>query len=652
MKETKSKNTEEENFKINQIKEKSKKEGINLKKNKENKNEEDIQDYSDNNMDKALNVSQLLFKTIKNTSSVFLLSSTTTILNFLCNIPLLHVISKESFGTVKVYFELAFSLINYIPRETIRRTSQKFCPDKDPLKEKEKYILTSQLNMIIIIIFSIIGIIIYFCFVFFTNSKQLHENLIQLIIYILCGLLELLCEPIILYMNLKVENKYIPITASSFSRIISNTILAVFFKLDLWSFTISRIIGSLVYLLYILYLGYFKYKLNFLDFIPKDIRVLIRGKIKNDINIEYLRAILFQFVRLNLLNLIIENCEGVILSFVIKNSEEEKSEYSFVSQNFALLLRFFYEPITDGFYILVNKIKYMEKKVENKNIIEEVDINNYNSKNNKIGDEKTENEESSLEKRGIPEDMMDIKIEESYQKEINKEKTNIKEPNIYLTLKVLQLFMKIFLSCGIILIAYYIIYGITIIELIYGKKWANYNIDKIGDSYVYYVVIYSIFDIVESFANATNNSRQMNFSYISLIINSFLLILFMYLFSMWDICGLIMADELSSLLIINSHLFVVFCGKKEKKLYENNSNSIFGEIRYFQKMCFVGEKSLITSTILITATYYIKKIILANSSLIIICCVCGFFTLVNTLLIFIFEYKQFKVNLEEIKSYN
>ena len=646
------KSTEDETFIIRQKTEKSNIEKNNLKP-AENKIEEENIQEKDNDLNKTLKVNQLLFKTIKNTSSVFLLSSTTTVLNFLCNIPLLRAVSKESFGTVKVYFELAFSLINYIPRETIRRTSQKFCPDKDHLKEKEKYILTSQLNMVIMIIFIFIGIIIFFCFIFFTHSHQLHENIIQLIIYILCGLLELFCEPVILYMNLKVENKYIPITVSSLSRIISNTVFAVFFKLDLWSFTLSRIIGSLVYLLYILYLGYFKYKIDFKDFIPKDIGLLCRGKVKNEINIEYLRAVLFQFVRLNLLNLIIQNCEGVILSFVIKNTEEEKSEYSFVSQNFALLLRFFYEPITDGFYILVNKIKYMEKKVEDKNAVTKIEINN-NSSNNmiKISDEKSEIEENSLEKRETPDGMMGIKTEEISEKEINKETTNIKEPNIYLTLKVLQLFMKIFLSCGIILIAYYILYGITIIELIYGKKWANYNIDKIGDSYVYYVVIVSIFDIVESFANATNNSRQMNLSYISLIINSFLLVLFMYLFSMWDICGLIMADELSSLLIINCHLFIVFCGKKEKKLDENRSSSIFGEIRYFQKMCFIGEKSLIISSILITVTYFVKKILLANSGLIIICLVCGFFTLVNICFICIFEYKQFKINLEEIKSYN
>ena len=159
MKDTKS--TEDETFEIRQITEKSNIEKNNLKP-VENKIEEENIQEKDNDLNKTLNVNQLLFKTIKNTSSVFLLSSTTTVLNFLCNIPLLRAVSKESFGTVKVYFELAFSLINYIPRETIRRTSQKFCPDKDPLKEKEKYILTSQLNMVIMIIFIFIGIIIFF----------------------------------------------------------------------------------------------------------------------------------------------------------------------------------------------------------------------------------------------------------------------------------------------------------------------------------------------------------------------------------------------------------------------------------------------------------------------------------------------------------
>ena len=644
-------------------------------KNKEVESKEDnkseIENIDEENAPKTIKINELLYKTIKNTSSVFLLSSTTTILNFICNIPLLRAVSKESFGTVKVYFELSFSLINFIPRETIRRTSQKFCPDKDPQKEKEKYILTSQLNMIIMIIFAFIGIIIYFCFVFFTNSTQLHQNLMQLIIYMICALVELLCEPVILYMNLKVENKFIPITLSSLTRILTNTILAVFFKLDLWSFTLARTTGSIVYLSYILYLGFHKYKIDFKDFIPKDINLLLRGKVKNDINIAYLRAVLFQFMRLNLLNLIIQNCEGLVLSFVVKNSEEEKSDYSFVAQNFSLLLRFFVEPVTDGFYILVNKLKYMEKKEDTKIIIdnntsENLSDENTNTSEIKIVDKNEKQEhkkeqdpekehEHTSERPSSPDRMIDIEIKETNSQENNGNKnlnTNIREPNVVLVLKVLQLFIKIFLTCGIILIAYYALFGIEIMELIYGKKWANNNISKIGDSYTHYVVIVSIFDMVESFANSINDSRQMNLSYISYIINSILLFVFMYLFSIWDICGIVMANVLSNLLIINCHLFVVFCGKKEKKENESIPSSLIDEIRHFQKMCFISGKSIIITSILISLTYFLKEVILIERGLLTICSSCGAIALINSCFICLFEYKQFISNLDEIKSYN
>ena len=85
-------------------------------------------------------------KTLRNTLSAFFLSLIYTIVNFICNIPLLRKVSKESYGIVKVHFELGFTLVNFIPRETIRRASQKFCPDKEPEKEREKYIAVSQLN--------------------------------------------------------------------------------------------------------------------------------------------------------------------------------------------------------------------------------------------------------------------------------------------------------------------------------------------------------------------------------------------------------------------------------------------------------------------------------------------------------------------------
>ena len=93
-------------------------------------------------------ISLFFHKTLKNTLSAFFLSLISTVVNFTCNIPLLRNVSKESYGIVKVHLELAFTLINFIPRETIRKASQKFCPDKNPQKEKQKYIIVSQINYI------------------------------------------------------------------------------------------------------------------------------------------------------------------------------------------------------------------------------------------------------------------------------------------------------------------------------------------------------------------------------------------------------------------------------------------------------------------------------------------------------------------------
>jgi hypothetical protein len=46
----------------------------------------------------------------------------------------------------------------------------------------------------------------------------------------------------------------------------------------------------------------------------------------------------------------------------MKSTYEEKSDYSFISQNYGLITRFLLEPIIDAFYNLVNKVKLIEKK--------------------------------------------------------------------------------------------------------------------------------------------------------------------------------------------------------------------------------------------------------------------------------------------------
>ena len=602
--------------------------------------EKEVKILSDQEVEQSEDINLFFQKTLKNTIAAFFLSLISTIVNFTCNIPLLRKVSKESYGVVKVYFELAFALVNFIPRETMRRTSQKFCADKDPKKENEKFITLSQINYLFMILFAIVSIVIFFCFVIFTDSQKLHENLLQLLIYIICALMELIIEPVVMYMNLHVENKFLPITISSLSRVISNTIFIAFFDLDLWSFTLSRIIGTTVYISYIFCLGVFKYKLNFFDFIPRDIKSLIFKKIANNgTNLLYLREILYQFIKLNLINLILSRCQNLILSFVIKSSDEEKSDYSFVSQNYSLISRFLFEPIIDAFYNLVNKIKHIDRK-EGEIILEEKDIN----KRNEIFSKNEELEEKEKEKEN--------KNEEKITEKNNKLFENKKEINYDLSLKLLKLFIKIFNLIAILIIPYYILIGTEVMGLIYGEKWKTNNIDKIGDCYSYFVIIIAISDLIKSFGNATNDTHQMNLSYISLISNAVFLTFFMYIISSWDICGIIVTNVLSALFLINFNLYIIFCGKKEN-IETNNyeETSIYKEVSDFLTKSFISSNSLMAMIISIIIGFFCKNFILANYGAfvkLIAICIVG---LVNVYFLNKFEYKRFNNDLNIIKTY-
>ena len=123
-------------------------ENTKIKKKNSNERDENINKQTQIEKVEKEDISLFFHKTLKNTLSAFFLSLISTVVNFTCNIPLLRNVSKESYGIVKVHLELAFTLINFIPRETIRRSSQKFCPDKNPQKEKQKYIIVAQINYI------------------------------------------------------------------------------------------------------------------------------------------------------------------------------------------------------------------------------------------------------------------------------------------------------------------------------------------------------------------------------------------------------------------------------------------------------------------------------------------------------------------------
>ena len=528
------------------------------------------------------NLKELLSKTIKNTSNTFVLSIITRIVNLSCNIIIMRNISKNSFGIVKVYFEFAFQLMCSFPREVIRKTAQKFIPDSDKEKERKKYDIILTLYSLVIIGMGIFAFFLFFAFLYFGGEK-LTKNKTQLLIYIISGFFELGAEPIIIYMNLHLENKQLAITIGNFGRVISNMILAGGLNLDMWSFTLSRVIGSGLYSSYLYSLGIFKYKINLGKLFLPNLKALLFNDKIDGIELAPAKDILFSFVKVTSLKMILQHCEKTILSFVLHQSDEEKGEYSFVIENFSFFTRFLLEPINDTFYNLINKVK------------------NYKSKN-----------------------------------------PNTNNKNLLST--ILKIFIKILLIFGTILISYYFLAGREFVEYVYSSKWSTPSTERIGRFQAIYIAIFSINGIVEAYANATNNTHQMNSYNFLMIINSVLLVLFMAVFSRIDISGLIIANSLCMLIRIFGNLYIIFNGDDKEK----DKSSIFN-IGYFIKELYLSFMSIVFTVACIVLGFIVRGYFNYQKLGVSLFCY-GILIAINIFAIYLFEKDKIKFEYGKIKD--
>ena len=302
---------------------------------------------------------------------------------------------------------------------------------------------------------------------------------------------------------------------------------------------------------------------------------------------------------------------------------------------------------------MVNKIKYIEPRTD-KLLNEENDMNgkispegsmNLNIENNKI---QYEEGETKGEKTDSDKNIITVEQNTEEKKEIKKEK----EINYDLTIKLLQLFLKIFTYVGVLMIPYYLLIGTEIMGVIYGKRWENNTIDKIGDCFSYYVVVEAVCNLIKNFGNATNDTHQMNLSYVSLIVNAVILYILMYLLSKWDICGLIVSNEFSSVFLINFNLYIIFCGKVNNLLINvMNKSSLLSEVNHFIKKCFITKSSIIITTLSLIAGHSAKKVFLVDYPVSLkIWSVIGIGA-INVILLYLFERKSFVRDLNIIRSY-
>ena len=116
-------------------------------------------------------------------------------ITFLFNVLILRLIDKENYGISRLYFDFLFHLIMFFPRETMRKTCQKYSSHMESLIEEERFYECSKLNGLITYLTTIARMLIL------SLVLYLHPNLSpytpHLFVYFLSAILELFVDPVI-----------------------------------------------------------------------------------------------------------------------------------------------------------------------------------------------------------------------------------------------------------------------------------------------------------------------------------------------------------------------------------------------------------------------------------------------------------------------
>lgn len=440
-------------------------------------------------------------KSIKATLLFLASSLGTKVINLLFGAMLLRYVSKESYSLSKVELEFLYLLIQFVPIATMKAIFQKYCSNKDSGIESKRF--KETLNITIYLNYFLVVISIILSYVFIISKEKLQENKIHIIIFSFMSLVQCFLEPVIAKMNLTMElkKKITAVSILNYTKIFVTFGTAYFFSLELWCFSIGISCSVILYSIYLIYVYKVFYKesifslfiVNYSDNYDVDgIEINKNKETKEGNSNDYneLKQMFKELLSTNFLSMILTHFEKFVLKFFMSMSDEEKGEYHFVHDNFSIIVRYFYQPIEENFYILVNKIKSKDK---------EKDI----AKDSKL------NESSSFNSLNL----------------------------LFISLRFLIIF-------SILLLLYFNITGIEVLTIVYTKKWISPNTISLLKPYSLYVAILSINGIIESYSTAVIDLNTLKvFKYLT-IVKSLILIFFNYYFTMkgYGTLGLILTS--------------------------------------------------------------------------------------------------------------
>jgi len=492
-----------------------------------------------------------IMSTIQNTSLFVIMSIVTKILNLFFNVLIARIISKESYGLATVYFIFIYMLILHFPRELLRKTCLKYCPDEREERENEKFREACQLSWIINFFILLLSFPVLFIFIKFGGGNgdtiTSLEFAIHLVLYKLSAFMELISEPVVIYLNIKIDktNRLLALAFSHYARLILNYFFAWAYGFDLWSFTLSRVFSSLLYLLFMLYVGLCHYQLKFRTLLPNFLEM---GIVYQN---NHLKGILFSSMHGTALKLVFSYSERIVLSFILDTSDNDKAEYTFVLENYSTFIKYLIEPAEENFYNLINKIKHYKGLTVVPSDSDEF-MGDFSHSENEIL----------------------IKLYSSF-----KNKKMDKESYSY---KLLKLWLKLFFAFGILLSGYIYVIGKELILTVYTEKWGTYHTIVIFKIYSIYVAIIAISGIVESYANAICSTERIHKAHSFMTFNSILLVFLSMTMGRYDTTGLIIANSIVMILRFFYNTYQIISTELEFQFNLDNHNTEGGIIEFAQ----------------------------------------------------------------------
>ena len=525
----------------------------------------------------------LVLSTVISDCFIILMTIISKIIHVIFTVLIIRVVSKKAYGIESVYLSFIHDIIISFPSQVIRISASCYSHDQSPVIEKKNFINSSKLSWLINFIIIPVSILLYYIFVLMDPTLVNYKY--HIILYIFSGIIENSVEPVMIYINVKVINsiKTFILFFNDILNLFTCYILCYKFNLDLWAFTLSRLITSIFYCTLLFYLA-LSYNIDIWLLIPSP--KLLKKRIQFYYNIikkedSELISLIKLEIRAWSTDLLLKSIERIVLSFFVTYSDDIKAEYLFVKGNFEFFIDRFISPTGENFFILLNKIKNFNNITTLRSGIEITEKGDFSFNDNQYIIKNLSTKNSAVKKESYP-------------------------------YKLLKTHIKLYLITGILMFCVFSILGKNFLLWLFTDKWANETTFSLMKLFVLSISLNLIETTFISYSAAIYNSFNRKLIKGFGRANNFLLIALSFSLIQINIKGLVYANIIKS--SINILLNWYFTVRNEFWDIENKyiERFIFKEMISFAKDSSMKNNSLFYTFFSGISSYALNQLMIYN----------------------------------------